>query len=157
MQPDQQDYEARVREILRTCTFVADNQPYAVTRLPARGITAAAGVIAEIGEPFLALIADADEVTLVIPTDALEEFERRLRGHEAMTEYYRLLTCDAVLPPDLIGFMARISAILAEASVTILPFAAYSRDHVLVPQSQFDQAVQALRQAGIKVTEKTIE
>ncbi len=140
-----QQNNIRVQEILNNCNFVSDDQTYAVTRLPARAITAAAGVIAEIGEPFLALLADAHEVTLVIPHDALADFERRLQGYEAIVDHYRLITCDSVLPPDLIGFMARISAILAEASVTILPFAAYSRDHFLVPENQFDQAMKALQ------------
>jgi len=33
---------------------------------------------------------------------------------------------------------------LAAADVTILPLAAFSRDHLLVPAAQFDSALQAL-------------
>jgi hypothetical protein len=143
--------DSRVRDILKMATFVADDQRYAVVKLPARAVTAAAGVIAEISQPFLALLVDEHEVTLVIPSDAVEDFASRLRGYEMTTDVYRLITCDAVLPPDLIGFMAQISAILAKASVTILPFAAYSRDHLLVPENQFDQAMQAL--ASLKTIE----
>jgi hypothetical protein len=141
MQPEP---DARVREILKTANFVADEQRYSVIRLPARAVTAAAGIIAEISEPFLALLVDEYEVTLVIPSDAVADFASRLRSHETTTEVYCLITCDMVLPPDLIGFMAEISAILAKAAVTILPYAAFSRDHLLVPEKQLGQAMQAL-------------
>nr|PZN52048.1 MAG: hypothetical protein DIU68_15355 [Chloroflexota bacterium] len=36
--------------------------------------------------------------------------------------------------------MARVSAALAEAGISILPFAAHTRDHLLVPADQFDKA-----------------
>jgi hypothetical protein len=53
---------------------------------------------------------------------------------------YRLITFDVALDLTLVGFMARVSQALAEARVTILPFAAYTRDHLLVPVEQFDRA-----------------
>lgn len=143
--------DSRVQDILKTATFSADDERYTVVKLPTRAVTVAAGIIAEISEPFLALLVDAYEVTLVIPADALTDFAARLRDHEAAAEVYRLITCEAVLPPDLIGFMAEISAILAKASVTILPYAAFSRDHLLVPERQLDQAMQALN--SLKTTQ----
>lgn len=136
--------DPRIREILKTANFVSNGERYTVIRLPARAITAAAGITAEMGKPFLALVVDQDEVTLVLPTEALADFASRLRDSEASSDIYRLITCDAILPPDLIGFMAQISALLAAASVTIFPYAAFSRDHFLVPESQFDQAMLAL-------------
>jgi hypothetical protein len=136
--------DPRVREILKSGNFTADEQRYAVLKLPTRAVMATAGIIAEINQPFLGLVVDAYEVTLVMPAEAVEDFQNRLREYERMPDVYRLITCDTVLPPDLIGFMAEISAILAKASVTILPYAAFSRDHVFVPEHQFDQAMQAL-------------
>lgn len=130
---------------LQQATLYTDDEPYVVIRLPAKAITLAAGIVAEIGDPFCALIVDKDEVTLVLPHEAPEEFASRLRGHEAMTERYRLLTLDVVLPPDLVGFMAVVSRALADAGVTILPYAAYARDHLLVPEAQFETALMALK------------
>jgi hypothetical protein len=133
-----------VEQILSQAAFYSDNQDYVLLGLPAAAVTAAAGVIAEIGEPFSALLVDKDEVTLLIPAEALPDFAPRLPGHEAAAEPYRLITIDIALEPDLTGFMAVISAALAKAGVPILPFAAYTRDHIVVPAAHFDAALSAL-------------
>lgn len=134
-----------ISEILKNASFYTDDEAYVVLKLPAAAITPVASIIAEVGEPFCAMIVDKDEVTLVVPHDVPAEFTKRLRGHEAITYRYRLITIDAVLPPDLVGFMAKISAALADAGVTLLPYAAFSRDHLLVPEAQFETAMQALK------------
>lgn len=133
-------------DYLKQATFYTDDEHYALVKLPASAITAAAGVIAEVGAPFLALVVDKDEVTLVLPPEAVEDFAGRLQGHTVSEVTCRLLTIDVVLPPDLVGFMAAVSTALANAGVTVFPFAAYSRDHILVPQDQFDVALKALQE-----------
>jgi uncharacterized protein len=136
---------ATVQEFLENARFYTDQEPYLVLRLPAAAITVAASIIAEISDPFCALIVDKDEVTLIVPHEAPEEFAKRLRGHEISGVRYRLITVDIPLPPDLVGFMARISTALAEAGVPIFPYAAYSRDHLLVPEAHFEKAMAALQ------------
>lgn len=133
-----------VDSALAAAAFYTDDQPYVLLRLPRGAITAAAGIVAEIGEPFCALLIDKDEVTLLIPAEAADDFAPRLPGADRAATAYRLITLDVILEPDLIGFMAHISAALAAAGVSILPFAAASRDHLIVPASQFDAAWAAL-------------
>jgi hypothetical protein len=135
-----------VEQALAAAAFYSDNIDYSLIKLPARGITAAAGVVAEIGEPFTALIADKDEVTLLIPAEGVEEFAHRLHNCEVSAITYRLITLDVELDPQLAGFIARISAALAAAGISILPYAAYTRDHLFVPADQFDNALAALKQ-----------
>jgi hypothetical protein len=55
-----------------------------------------------------------------------------------------VITFDIALEMSLVGFMARISQALADANVSILTFAAFTRDHILVPIDQFDIALAAL-------------
>ena len=131
-------------EILKQTTFYSDGQPYAFVQLPPAAITAAAGLVASIGRPFCGLIADKDEVSLMIPAEAWAEFRHRLVNSQTAVDSYRLITFDIVLEPDLVGFMAYVSAALAEAGVTIMPFAAYSRDHLFVQENQFEQALTVL-------------
>jgi len=133
-----------VEQALSEATFYGDNQTYAFVQLPAAGITAAAGVIAEIGEPFCALVVDKDEVSLLIPNEALQDFARRLPGHVAAPTVYRLITIDVALEADLVGLMARVSQALAQAGVPIFPFAAYTRDHLVVPADKFEIALKTL-------------
>jgi hypothetical protein len=67
-----------VEDALRAATLYSDDVTYIMVSLPAAAITAAAGVLAEISEPFAALIADKDEVTLVLTADeaAVSEAQR---------------------------------------------------------------------------------
>lgn len=134
-----------VESAIKQAVFETDDMDYVMIRLSANGIMAAAGVLAQIGEPFVALIADRHEVTLIIPAEVVEDYAARLRDYEVSAARYRLLTLDVVLEPTLIGFMARIAGALADAGISVMPFAAYNRDHLLVPTEKYEAAVQALR------------
>lgn len=133
------------REALQQTTLVGDDEFYRLIRFPPGATTVAAGILAEVGSPFCAMIVDQFEVTLIVPDDAVEEFANRLRGAAIEPIRYRLITFDVVLPTDLVGFMAAVSAATARAGVSILPFGAYSRDHILVRETQYDDAIAALK------------
>lgn len=128
-----------------------DEKVYIVVRLPAKAVMAAAGVVAEIAEPFSSVIVDPDEVSLVIPEEAFDDFRARLVGCEVGAITYRLITFDVVLPLNLVGFMAAVSSVLAEGGISIMAYAAFSRDHLLVPVDQYEQAITLLEQlkAGV--------
>lgn len=137
--------EDAVRHALKQTSISSDGVDYAVIKLPARAITMAAGIVAEIGEAFCALIVDQYEVSLIIPTEAVEDFSMRLQGHTRAQNSYRLMTFDIELDFSIFGFMAAVSQALADVKVSILPIAAYSRDHILVQSEQFDIALQAMQ------------
>ncbi|MBN2302874.1 MAG: ACT domain-containing protein [Anaerolineae bacterium] len=127
-------------------TLYSDDALYILAHLPPQAITAAAGVLAEIGTPFSALIADKDEITLLLPQEYWDEFAGRLPDHRASGDY-RLITFDLPLEPDLIGFLVLVSQILADAGVSILALSSFERDHILVSAAQFQTAWDALRAA----------
>jgi hypothetical protein len=133
-----------VEQALAAAKLFSDDQDYLFIQLPAKAIMAAAGVIAQIGEPFCALIVDKDEVSLVIPADALADFKERLSNYQVSNKPYRLITFDIELDMSLVGFMAKVSRALADAGIPIMTYAAYSRDHLLVPAEQFSVAMAAL-------------
>ena len=137
-----------VDEVLRSASLYSDGQPYRLLKLPPNAITLAAGLVAEIGNPCCVLIADKDEVTLMIPEDAQEAFGGRLRGASVSDEAYRLITLEAVLAPDLVGLLSRIAQALAAAGIPILTYAAFSRDHIFVQEDKFDRAMLALQTLG---------
>lgn len=134
-------------QAFKAATLYTDDKLYRVVRLPGAGLWAGAAIVAEIGEPFCAVIADKDEITLVVLSDAWDDLADRLPDHAVMEHAYRLITFDTLLEPDLVGFMALVSQILADAGVSILPLAAFSRDHILVTAAQFQQAWNALAAA----------
>ncbi len=137
----------KASEALQRAQLRTDDKSYRVVRLPASAIWVAAGVLAEVALPFSALIADADEVTLVLPSEAWDAFKTRLPDYAELPALYRLITFDLELPPTLVGFIALVGQILAEAGVPMLPYAAHTRDHVLVPAEKFQTAWDALRAA----------
>lgn len=131
-------------QILRSADLYSDGAEYRLLQLPANAIVLAAGVLAEARLPFSALLADKDEVTLLLPAEAQKMLSRRLRRADANEQAYRLITFDAELEPTLVGFIARISAALAAADIPILTYAAFSRDHIFVPADKFEQAIHTL-------------
>ena len=132
--------------VLADLTIVVDPDEYQLIKLSPKGIMAAAAIVAELADPFIALIADSDEVTLILEMEAYEEYAHRLIGHVHEASTYRLITFDLTLEPTLTGFMAILAKSLAEVNVPILPLAAYSRDHVLVQSALLDTAIAALTQ-----------
>ncbi len=138
-------------KLLSQAPLFTDDVTYLVVHAPARAIIAAAGILAEISEPFSALIADKDEVTLVIAAEHWEEFGHRLAESRLGGEY-RLITFDLPLPSDLLGFLALVGRILADAGVSILAFSACERDHILVPAPAFQAAWDALRAAQARLS-----
>jgi len=133
-----------VEQAVKEAKLYTDNKAYVLLCFHPHAITVAASVIAELSEPFSALIVDKDEVTLVIPADSVGAFASRLRDYRVSDSQFSLITFDVALDPNLTGFMARISQKLAEANVIIMPFAAYTRDHILVPVEHFEKAWAAL-------------
>lgn len=133
------------KEVLSQTPLYTDEVIYTLIKLPASAIWAGAGVLADLGESFSALIADKDEVTLVMPLEAWqEEYFKRLPGAEQHGEF-RLITFDTILEFSLTGFMALVATILADAGVSVIPLGAFSRDHVLVPANSFEKAWAALQ------------
>jgi hypothetical protein len=94
-------------------------------------------------ESIFMLLRDPYEVTLL-----LEESDWRAMRHaarEARVEAnYRLVTLDIELPWDVVGFLARVTEILAAAGVSVGALTAFSRDHLLVKQDDLARALKAL-------------
>lgn len=133
-----------LQDALKQTRLYSDGEKYRLVKLPASAIMAAAGVLAEVAHAFSALIVDRDEVTLLLMADAYEEYERRLKDGKASETIYRMITPEAHLEPELTGYISVLSAALAAQGVPILPYGAYSKDHIFVPDSSFDTAWQTL-------------
>lgn len=133
-----------VDDVMRNVNLYSDGRLYRLLKLPPGDIKLAAGIAADLERPYCALIVDKDEITLLMPDEARADFRARLRQAEASEQAYRLITLDLALAPSLVGLIARLAAALAAVEIPILAFAAYSRDHLLVPAADFDKAMRAL-------------
>lgn len=92
--------------------------------------------------PFL-IFSDAHEVTLVLN---LSDFENLRPGLDdsRVERGLRLLTFTVEMDFSVVGFIAEVSRILAAAQVSIIPISSFSRDHLLIRQSQLADALKAL-------------
>lgn len=92
--------------------------------------------------PFM-LLRDGHEVTLL-----LDETDWRTMRHavrDARVEAnFRLLTFDIELDWNVVGFLARVTGILAAAGISCGALSAFSRDHLLVKQDDLGTALRIL-------------
>ena len=93
--------------------------------------------------PFL-IFKDKWEITLILDDEDFRTIRHGIRDAKIETGY-RILSFDADLDFDVVGFMAKIAGILAAAGISILPVSSFSRDHVLVRQDDLATALKALR------------
>ncbi|MBT7347864.1 ACT domain-containing protein [Candidatus Bathyarchaeota archaeon] len=57
---------------------------------------------------------------------------------------YSAITFDIVLDLSLVGFLSVVSAVLAEAGISIYALSTYLRDYIFVQSSHADEAVRKL-------------
>ena len=92
--------------------------------------------------PFM-IFRDPHEVTLLLDEIDFGTMRHALRS--AKVEHgFRLLTFDTVMDFSVVGFLAEIAAILAEAGVSIVALSSFSRDSILVKQDDLANALKAL-------------
>ena len=92
--------------------------------------------------PFM-IFRDKFEVTLLLDEVDFKTIRHAIR--EAKTAgNYRLLTFDVELDFTVVGFLAAIADILAEAEIPIIALSAFSRDHLLIKQEDLSKALKVL-------------
>jgi hypothetical protein len=84
---------------------------------------------------------DEYEVTLLLDETDFETVLPSLKNSKT-ERGFRMMTFDTVMDFNVVGFLAQISKVLAEAGVPIFSVSAFSRDHILVKQ---DHLVLTLR------------
>ncbi|HEY9436632.1 MAG TPA: ACT domain-containing protein [Blastocatellia bacterium] len=118
---------------------------YVVASLPLEHYGEAVDCLRD-AEGFVSLTRDKEEITLVVAEDIWSKLAPRFSGAVAQ-ERRRLIRFDTVLDFSVVGFIAEISNALAEADISILSISTYRTDAVLVHESRFDDAINAIKQA----------
>ena len=96
-------------------------------------------------------IQDKNEITVVIDQEKLEAHKEDLIE---IDKDWKIITFDMLLPIDMVGWIAKVSNILAEEGISILILSAYSTDHVLMQTSDLEKAVNKLKSMGCRISEK---
>ncbi|MBE3126790.1 MAG: ACT domain-containing protein, partial [Candidatus Atribacteria bacterium] len=61
---------------------------------------------------------------------------------------------DMVLPFGIVGFLAKVSKVLADEKILIFAISAYSTDHILVKEKDLIRAEKKLKELGCTIEEK---
>ena len=132
-------------DILRETRVSVSPETFAIVSLTPASWTALladASLSPRMTAPFM-IFKDRFEVTLVLDDVDLRNMRPGL-SDARIENGYRLLTFETVLDMSVVGFMAEVSRILADAGVPILPISAFSRDHLLTRQTDLAAALKAL-------------
>ena len=94
-------------------------------------------------ESVFMLLRDGREVTLLCEEDDWRAMRHAARDAKAEGDF-RLVTFDIELPWDVVGFLAHVTRILAEAAVPVGALSAFTRDHLLIKQDDLGKALRVL-------------
>jgi len=80
-------------------------------------------------------IIDKNETTVIIEQSKYDD--KDIIGIE---KDWKILTFDMVLPFGLVGFLAKVSKVLADEKIPIFAISAYSTDHILIKENDLARA-----------------
>ena len=89
--------------------------------------------------PFM-IFQDNLEVTLLLDEIDYEKIRYSILSAKSQSGF-RLLTFDIELDFTVVGFLAFVAKILADANISIIALSAFSRDHLLIKQNDLAKAL----------------
>jgi hypothetical protein len=93
-------------------------------------------------EPFMVL-RDRHETTLLLDETDWQTLRHAARDARVDGDF-RLLTFDIELEWKVVGFLARVTGVLADAGIPVGALSAFSRDHLLIKQEHVGRAMSVL-------------
>jgi len=94
-------------------------------------------------KPFSSITIDYKEVSLILASGDWEEIRSHFKEYREEGPY-RAITFDIVLDLSLVGFLSVVSAILADAGISIYALSTYLRDHILVKATDTEKAIRLI-------------
>ncbi len=92
--------------------------------------------------PFL-VFRDGREVTLLLEEDDWQRIRHLVRD-AGIERGFRLVTLDIELPWKVVGYLARVTEILAASGIPVGALSSFSRDHLLIKQDDLGRALRVL-------------
>lgn len=92
--------------------------------------------------PFL-IFRDGREVTLLLEDDDWQRIRHSVRDAR-IERGFRLVTFDVELSWNVVGYLARVTEILAASGISVGALSSFSRDHLLVKQNDLGRALRVL-------------
>lgn len=133
------------KELLRSAKVLVSPETFSLVRMTDeqwRCALAEPGASPRMSVPFM-ILRDNYEITLML--DDIDASALTAAVPDAKRENgFRLLTFDVELGFSVTGFIAEIARVLAAESVPIVAVSSFSRDHLLIKQTDLAKALRAL-------------
>ena len=104
--------------------------------------------IAQTEKPFInafAMIQDKKEITVIMDQEKIHEDDVI-----QMNNNWKLITFDMVLPLQTIGFLAKVTTVLADEHISVCALSTYSTDHILVKKQDLLKTLRKLETLGLR-------
>ncbi|MCW3489799.1 ACT domain-containing protein [Dethiobacter alkaliphilus] len=99
-------------------------------------------------EGMISLVFLPYEVTMIV-TEALWQEAGSLFPAAKVESGFRLLTLDITLPWNVVGYLARVTRILAEAEISVGVISSHASDHLLISEAELPKAIEWLANLGV--------
>ncbi len=94
-------------------------------------------------ESVFMMFRDGREVTLLLEDDDWQRIRHIVRDARVERDF-RLVTLDVELPWNVIGYLARVTEILAASGIPVGALSSFSRDYLLIKQDDLGRALTVL-------------
>lgn len=88
---------------------------------------------------FSAVVIEQDEISLTISETVWLSVANRL-SYSAISSAYKVITFNINLDLAVVGYLAPAAAQLAQGGISIVPQCAYLKDHLLIRETDLEQA-----------------
>src|SRR3989338_2480065 len=94
-------------------------------------------------------IVDRNEITVIVDNNHIQKKEIL-----EIQRDWKIITFDIVLPFGLVGFLAKVSKLLADEKIPIFVISGYSTDHLLVRKKDLPISIKKIKSLGCIVEGK---
>jgi uncharacterized protein len=133
----------RLQKLLGMTNLVVGDEQLVAVQAPRRYTGELLRALTRMSARSFSLTVDDLEASLVLPCEAWRSLDPGFPGTTTVGPL-RMITLDVVLPFDVVGFFAAISAALARHEISLYALSAFSRDHILVQAEDLPRAVAVL-------------
>jgi hypothetical protein len=96
-------------------------------------------------EGAFANINDGNEITVIIDETKLSE-----NSVIKIEKGWKLIAFDMVFPFEMVGFISKISKVLADNKISIFVISSYSTNHILIKRENLEKTVELLEGLGFE-------
>lgn len=94
---------------------------------------------------FNSITIDTDEISVIVSSHDWRRLEKEFPVH-TFEGPYSIITFDIVLDLNLVGYLSVITALLAEAGISVFAISTYLRDHILIKSGDVEKAMKLLNE-----------